>query len=68
MNYKLLILRSMLMEYATVSTPTTAGADATLPGPLDWTARREKITRLYPNHTVKQIKKVMEDEDCFFAR
>jgi len=58
------------MEYvnAAVSTSDTVVVmDATLAGPLDWEAKREKIARLYLNHSVKQIKKYMEDEG-FFAR
>ena len=58
------------MEYinATVSTSATdVAVVARLPGPLDWEAKREKIARLYHNHSVKEIKKVMEDEG-FFAR
>jgi hypothetical protein len=58
------------MEYANalISTSATATAMAAMPaGPLDWNAKRERIARLYLNHSVKQIKKIMEDEG-FFAR
>lgn len=58
------------MEYTkdTVSTSTTVTVvAATLVKPLDWKAKREKIARLYFNHSVKQIKRFMEDEG-FFAR
>jgi hypothetical protein len=70
MNYELLISRSTLMEYANGTETTSATAmvvDATLAGPLDWEAKREKIVRLYFDHSVKQIKKIMEDEG-FSAR
>jgi hypothetical protein len=39
---------------------------ATLRGPLNWEAKREKIASLYLNHSVKQIKELME-VDGFFA-
>jgi len=53
---------------ATVSmSATVAVADSRLVGPLDWEANREKIARLYLNHSVKEIKMVMEKEG-FFAR
>jgi hypothetical protein len=58
------------MEYENAIVSTSASAevvDATLAGPLDWEAKREKIARLYRKYSVKQIKKLMEDEG-FFAR
>jgi Clr5 domain len=54
------------MEDAKATTSSMV-LDVTVTGPLDWEAKREKITRLYINHSVKQIKEVMK-ADGFLAR
>jgi hypothetical protein len=58
----------MLMENATVSTLAGAAVDATPTGPLDWEAKKEKILSLYLDHSVKQVKEIMERDYGFSAR
>jgi hypothetical protein len=54
------------MEHAQ-SADSIVVQDATRMGHLNWEANREKISSLYRVHSVKEIKKVMEDGG-FFAR
>jgi hypothetical protein len=56
------------MEHVTFSTQAGAPADAATTGPLDWEAKRETILSLYVDHSVKQVKEIMEQKYGFFAR
>jgi hypothetical protein len=45
------------MEHANATVPMSATTHA---GPMDWEANRERIVGLYLDHSVKQIKQIME--------